>query len=80
MYHQNMMGVAMKTDENVPDTTPKSMMSAKSKIEPSPKAKSARIAKRVVMDVIAVRDRQEQSGRLPFQVYQTAYLLPHAVL
>ena len=48
MYHQNMIGVAMKTEENVPATTPNSMMSAKSKMEPSPNAKSAATAKKVV--------------------------------
>ena len=38
-YHQNMIGIAMNTELNVPATMPMSMISAKSKIEPSPKAK-----------------------------------------
>ena len=47
----------LKTEENVPATTPNSMMSAKSKIEPSPNAKSARTAKNVVTEVMTVRER-----------------------
>ena len=53
-----MIGVAMNTDEYVPATTPMSIVSAKSKIEPSPNANSARTAKNVVTDVMTVRPRQ----------------------
>ena len=51
-----MIGVAMNIDENVPAMMPMSIVSAKSKIEPSPKQKSASTAKSVVTEVITVRE------------------------
>ena len=51
-----MIGVAMNIDENVPATMPMSIVSAKSKIEPSPKQNSASTAKSVVTEVITVRE------------------------
>ena len=54
----------MNTELNVPATMPMSIINAKSKIEPSPNAKSAKIANSVVTDVIAVRERQELTALL----------------
>ena len=59
-----MIGVATNTEEYVPAMTPMSIVSAKSKIEPSPNAKSASTAKNVVMDVITVRLRHSLRARL----------------
>ena len=64
LNHHIITGVAMNTEEYVPAMTPMSIVSAKSKIEPSPNANSAATAKNVVTDVITVRLRHSLSARL----------------